>query len=57
MLHLPDRVDSAALISDLRARRIHADCRGSILRLSPGVVTRAEHVARLFDALDVLTAH
>jgi selenocysteine lyase/cysteine desulfurase len=35
---------------------VHADCRGPILRLSPGAVTTEEDVARLFDGLDRLRA-
>lgn len=51
MLRLPGTVDPQKLVADLRARAVHVDCRGQILRLSPGIVTRARHVARLFAAL------
>ena len=51
MLRLPDRVDATALVDHLRTRRIHVDARGQILRLSPGAITRMDHVERLFEAL------
>ena len=52
MLQLPDGTDGAALTAALRARAVHVDCRGRILRVSPGAVTRAHHVDRLFAALE-----
>ncbi|MEH6647743.1 aminotransferase class V-fold PLP-dependent enzyme [Sulfitobacter sp.] len=48
MLHLED---AAARVAELRGQGIYTDARGSILRLSPGVITTMEHVARLFDVL------
>jgi kynureninase len=56
MLRLPDGIDGKTLIDDLRSRAIYADCRGPVLRLSPGIVTRADHIDRLFATLDELTA-
>jgi kynureninase len=50
MLRLPaDR--SAAVLADLRAEAIYADCRGSTLRLSPGNMTTAAGVERLVGVL------
>lgn len=46
--------DGAALVDALRTRRIHVDCRGQILRISPGAVTNTDHVAALFAALKEL---
>jgi len=43
--------DGAALVDGLRDRGIHVDCRGQILRVSPGAVTKAAHVDVLFSAL------
>ena len=51
MLRLADGGDPAPLVPALREEGIHLDARGPILRLSPGVVTGAAHVERLFDAL------
>ena len=51
MLRLPDRVTPGAVVDALRAQAIHVDCRGQVLRLSPGAVTTHDHVARLFGAL------
>jgi selenocysteine lyase/cysteine desulfurase len=56
MLQLPEKVDPTALVDDLRRQAIHVDCRGRILRLSPGAVTEPEHVDRLFDALEPLVS-
>ncbi len=47
MLRLPDTVPAAALVARLRAEGISADNRSQTLRLSPGVLTTAEGVARL----------
>ena len=50
MLRLPaDR--SAAVLADLRAEAIYADCRGSTLRLSPGNMTSVAGVERLVGVL------
>lgn len=54
MLELPPTTDPKQLVDQLRERHIHVDCRGRILRLSPGAVTREDHVERLFAALDEL---
>ncbi|MEQ6250690.1 aminotransferase class V-fold PLP-dependent enzyme [Sulfitobacter sp. HNIBRBA3233] len=54
MLRLPDRVDAPALVDTLRGQGIHLDARGQILRLSPGAITRAEDIPRLFEALKPL---
>ncbi len=51
MLRLPDGVDPAASVNRLRDQGIHTDCRGRIMRLSPGTVTSAEGVDRLFAGL------
>lgn len=51
MLRLPQKTDPVALVAALRAKNVHVDCRGQVLRLSPGVVTQQAHVARLLDAL------
>lgn len=54
MVQLPDTTDAQALVSTLRIQDIHVDCRGQILRLSPGAITTSAHVERLFDALKPL---
>jgi kynureninase len=51
MLQLAEGTDASALVDGLRARDVFVDCRGRILRLSPGAVTTADHVDRLFDDL------
>ena len=51
MLRLPKGADPARLVARLRSAAIHADCRGPILRFSPGVVTGAGDVERLFAEL------
>ena len=51
MLRLDGGVDAPALVASLRNESIHLDCRGTILRLSPGIVTGDAHVTRLFEAL------
>ncbi len=50
MLRLPGDV-SAAVLADLRADAIYADCRGSTLRLSPGNMTTEDGVERLMRIL------
>ena len=55
MLQLPAETDPVHLVSSLRRQHIHLDCRGHILRLSPGTVTTAAHVDRLFSALNALS--
>jgi kynureninase len=51
MVQLPGSIDAKALVDHLREQHIHVDCRGRILRLSPGAVTTKDHVADLFSAL------
>lgn len=51
MVQLPKTVNAQALVSQIREQHIHVDCRGQILRLSPGAVTKEHHVADLFAAL------
>lgn len=51
MIRLPDRTDAAQLVDAMRARRIHLDCRGQTLRLSPGNITTMDDVDRLITAL------
>ncbi|WMS42379.1 aminotransferase class V-fold PLP-dependent enzyme [Acuticoccus sp. MNP-M23] len=51
MVRLPESADPPALVSRLRDKAIHLDCRGSVMRISPGIVTREAHVERLFEAL------
>ncbi|MBM1558216.1 aminotransferase class V-fold PLP-dependent enzyme [Sulfitobacter mediterraneus] len=51
MLQLPETTDPVALVDGLRGEDVHVDCRGRILRISPGAVTRGQHVDLLFDRL------
>lgn len=51
MLQLPPRISSQALLDNLRKRAVHADCRGNLLRLSPGNMTTWQGVERLFEGL------
>lgn len=51
MLCIPDDVDGDGVVGALRADNIFLDRRGSTLRLSPGVVTGADHVTRVLDSL------
>jgi kynureninase len=51
MFRLPSAVDAAAVVAGLREQRIHTDCRGATLRVSPGNVTTAEGVDRLLRSL------
>jgi kynureninase len=51
MLQLPETADPAALVDGLRDADVHVDCRGRILRISPGAVTKGQHVDRLFRSL------
>lgn len=55
MIQLPLASDPLHIIDSLRAQSIHVDCRGRILRISPGAVTDMRHVERLFQALEKLT--
>lgn len=51
MLRLPDSANTAEIVDRLRADAVHADCRGRILRLSPGMITTRAGVDRLFARL------
>jgi len=51
MFRLPGSAPAPAVVAALAAAGLHADARGPILRLSPGVMTTAEGVARLETAL------
>ncbi len=51
MLKLPDGNNTQTVIEHLANRGSLADCRGQILRLSPGAVTGMHHVERLCEAL------
>ncbi len=55
MVELPVHVDPAALVNRLREQDLHVDARARILRLSPGNVTRLDHVERLFAAIKALS--
>lgn len=54
MMQLPETSDPHALVSGLRERAVHVDTRGRILRVSPGAITNAGHVDRLFAGLRAL---
>lgn len=54
MVQLGENVDTGRLVDGLRMRGVHVDCRGRILRVSPGAVTTLDHVARLFAGLRAL---
>ncbi|MGB3244598.1 MAG: aminotransferase class V-fold PLP-dependent enzyme [Sulfitobacter sp.] len=54
MMQLPETSDPVAVVNGLRDRRVHVDARGRILRVSPGAVTKACHVDRLFAGLRAL---
>ncbi|HEY7638653.1 MAG TPA: aminotransferase class V-fold PLP-dependent enzyme [Steroidobacteraceae bacterium] len=51
MLKLPAAADPKAIVDSLRAAGAYADCRGSTLRLSPGIVTTPAGVERLLREL------
>jgi kynureninase len=51
MLRLPASCDAAKLTDALRAKQLYVDCRGQILRLSPGNLTTTDGAARLLRAL------
>lgn len=51
MLRLPANLAAPALIAALRGQGLHADVRGTTLRLSPGNMTTALGVSRLEGAL------
>lgn len=54
MLQLPGESDPVGIVDGLRARSVHVDARGRILRISPGTVTDETHVLRLFEGLAAL---
>ncbi|WAX96065.1 aminotransferase class V-fold PLP-dependent enzyme [Aminobacter sp. NyZ550] len=54
MLRLPEQTDTATIVNGLRENGVFTDCRGRILRLSPGTVTTEAGIARLFAGLDAL---
>lgn len=54
MIVLPETVVPFDVVGQLRAQQLYCDARGSTLRLSPGVVTGADDVAALCEALDQL---
>lgn len=51
MVKVPDAVHPGALIDELRAAQVYADCRGTTLRLSPGNLTTMDGVQRLEGVL------
>ncbi len=51
MLRLPAETDTATVVNGLRERGVHTDCRGRILRLSPGTITTEAGIERLFAGL------
>ncbi|MBT1159038.1 aminotransferase class V-fold PLP-dependent enzyme [Aminobacter anthyllidis] len=51
MLRLPADIDTATVVNGLRERDVHTDCRGRILRLSPGTITTEAGIERLFQEL------
>jgi kynureninase len=54
MLKLSDATNTGAVIAQLAKHAVLADCRGQILRLSPGAVTEMRHVERLCEALHAM---
>ncbi len=54
MLRLPEGTDPAGAVARLRERGVYTDCRGRIMRLSPGVVTTSGGLERLFAGLKEL---
>ena len=55
MVRLPDGNNTGTVIEGLAKHEVLADCRGQILRLSPGAVTEMRHVERLCEALHALS--
>ena len=53
MFRLPAGKDPAAIVAKLREQQLFTDCRGNILRISPGNVTTTSGVERLLQALRV----
>ncbi|WP_432817457.1 aminotransferase class V-fold PLP-dependent enzyme [Sulfitobacter sp. JB4-11] len=54
MVQLPATTNPADVVDGLRARRVHVDTRGQIMRLSPGAVTTPDGVEQLFEGLKSL---
>lgn len=54
MLRLPNETNTSAIVNGLRDSGICTDCRGHILRLSPGTITTRDGVDRLFGGLSTL---
>lgn len=54
MLRLPTSCDAGGVVAGLRAQAIFTDCRGQILRLSPGAITTQPHIEKLFTELERL---
>jgi kynureninase len=54
MFRLPAGADPVAVVARLREQSLFTDCRGNILRISPGNVTTAAGVERLLRALHAL---
>lgn len=52
ILRLPDAAGAAAMVAALRNERFSVDSRGPLLRISPGIVTRAEAIEGLFDVIE-----
>lgn len=51
MVRAPAETPAADILDRLRAARVYADARGTVLRFSPGVMTTADGVDRLLAAL------
>lgn len=54
MIQLPADAVPPAVVAALRASGIYVDCRGAILRLSPGALTTTEGVDRLLNRIEQL---
>jgi selenocysteine lyase/cysteine desulfurase len=54
MFRLPPGKDPASLVGKLREQKLFTDCRGNILRISPGSVTTSSGVDRLLRTLRAL---
>jgi kynureninase len=54
MLGLPQQSDPAAVVANLRAKKLYCDARGTTLRLSPGPVTDDAAIDALLFALQEL---
>ena len=49
MLRMPDRAEATAMVGALGAEGYSVECRGDILRLSPGIVTEETAIDAAFD--------